>query len=116
MLLVGAMSISPLDTREPRMVPELLGQAAVTSLSQAQGKGAPFRSRAALPSAARLARCPPARCQAKFFAISRSTPASRNALSPPAACASLQPSGPCAQDRSIPKDPHLTLLILAGPS
>lgn len=35
MLLVGAMSIPPLDTREPQMVPELLGQAAVTSPSQA---------------------------------------------------------------------------------
>lgn len=78
-------------------------------------KEQPFQSRAELPSAARLALCPPARCQAKFFAISRSTPASRNALSPPAACANLQPSGRCAHDRSIPKDPLLLLLILAGP-
>lgn len=73
-------------------------------------------SRAAFPSAARLAQCLPARCQAKFFAISRSTPASHNALSPSAACASLQPSGPCAQDRSIPKDPHLPLLMGLAPS
>lgn len=34
------MSIPPLDTSEPQMLPELLGQAAATSPSQAWGKGA----------------------------------------------------------------------------
>lgn len=50
MPLVGAMSIPPLDTSEPQMPPELLGQAAGTSPSQAWGKGATIseQSRASL--------------------------------------------------------------------
>jgi len=60
MPLLGAMGIPPLDTSEPKMLAELPGQAAVASPSWAQGKGAPFRSEAVLPSAARLARCLPA--------------------------------------------------------
>lgn len=82
MSLLGAMGIPPLDTSEPKMLTELPGQTAVASPIRAWGKGAPFWSRAALPSAARLAHRLPVRRQAKFFAISRSTPAARNAPEP----------------------------------
>ena len=97
---------------------ELPGQMAAASPSQAQGKGAPFRSGAALLSAARLARRLPARRQAKFFAISRSTLASRNAPKP--SCCLRRPPAQrslCAgwehPRGSVPDVP--TPLSLAGP-
>lgn len=89
----------PTAQESSKKLPELPGQMAGTSPRHAQGNRAPCRSGAMPPSAARLARCPPARCQAKFLAISRLTPAARDA-----------PASSCLQPRtragSIPGNPH----------
>lgn len=89
----------PTAQESSKKLPELPGQMAGTSPRHAQGNRAPCGSGAMPPSAARLARCPPARCQAKFLAISRLTPAARDA-----------PASSCLQPRtragSIPGNPH----------
>lgn len=92
----------PDSTGKLRKLPELPGQMAGTSPGRAQGNRAPCGSGAMPPPAARLARCPPARCQAKFLAISRLTPAARDA---PASSCCLPPAPHTGREH-----PHVPML------
>lgn len=92
----------PDSTGKLRKLPELPGQMAGTSPGRAQGNRAPCGSGAMPPLAARLARCPPARCQAKFLAISRLTPAARDA---PASSCCLPPAPHTGREH-----PHVPML------